>query len=286
MIYISSAAIRRDSLTEAVTELAKNGFREIELTAGNPLTENWLEELLEMKEKYQLRYLCHNYFPAPEEPFVLNLASQDQSTYQKSMQLAKRALEISAILGGDRYAIHAGFQLDIPVSQIGKRIDDLPLNEDKLAWSTFTNAVEELQGIAENVKLYIENNVLSLPNYESFKQKNPFYVTHFNAWNRLKNSNNSANLLLDVAHLKVTCQTLSLDFKSELERMALSTDYIHLSDNDGQTDTNQKISADTDWLKWLKDLHLSSETVYTVEVYGGIDDVRSSYDTIKNTLVS
>lgn len=283
MIYISSAAVRRPTLIHAVKQLAENGFKCIELTAGNSLTKNWLLDLLELKEKYNLSYLCHNYFPVPEKPFVLNLASLDDETYTRSIALTKEALEVSRVLGGSKYAVHAGFRIDIPVSQIGKKIEKIDFNDELTSWERFVKSVDGFFNLPSSIERYIENNVLSAANYTSYQGKNPFYVTDKASWFQLKNEVPEAQLLLDVAHLKVSCHSLGLKFEDELRTLALSTNYIHLSDNDGLSDSNQAISKNTNWLSLMKELPLSKENIYTLEVYGGIDVLRSSYDIVANS---
>ena len=285
MIYVSSAAIRRESLTLAVKELAEHGLLNIELTAGNALSENWLEELLELKAKYKLNYLCHNYFPVPKNPFVLNLASLDETTHTNSVQLAKRAIEVSKQLGGTKYAIHAGFRIDIPVSQIGKKIEKIDFYNEEKCWQKFTETVNALYAETDGVELFIENNVLSKPNFESYEGVNPFYVTDENSWNSLKSAVPKSNLLLDVAHLKVSCNTLGLDFEKQLSSMAVQTNYIHLSDNDGLTDSNLPITENTMWLEQLKELNLSDNIVYTLEIYSKVNQILEVRDLVEKKLI-
>jgi sugar phosphate isomerase/epimerase len=73
------------------------------------LYDDLLNDLLELKAKYNLTYRCHNYFPPPPKSFVLNLASLDDDIFQMSMDHAKKALELSESLGADKYGLHAGF---------------------------------------------------------------------------------------------------------------------------------------------------------------------------------
>ena len=45
---------------------------------------NFEIDLLELKDKYNLNYQCHNYFPPPQQDFVLNLASLNDDTFNKN----------------------------------------------------------------------------------------------------------------------------------------------------------------------------------------------------------
>ena len=76
MIYISTSCIKNNKkIKTSVEELAINGFSNIELSGGTEPYDQMEYDLLELKDKYNLNYRCHNYFPPPIEPFVLNLAS-------------------------------------------------------------------------------------------------------------------------------------------------------------------------------------------------------------------
>lgn len=285
MIYVSSAAIRSISLSQSVKTLAESGFTNIELTAGNTLTENWLDELLELKAKYRLNFLCHNYFPVPASPFVLNLASLNTKIQAKSIALAERALDTSRKLGGDKYAIHAGFRIDVPVAQIGKKIERIDFYDEVACWNQFIDSTNKLYSKFTDVELYIENNVFSAPNAESYDGQNPFFVTDLNSWEVLKKATPKAQLLLDVAHLKVSCQTLGLNFLDQLNALATQTDYIHLSDNNAMTDSNQIIGKNCVWLKQMQELNLPKDNTYTIEVYGDLNAIKQSYNLVEKALL-
>ena len=54
----------------------------------------------------------------------------------------------------------------------------------------------------------------------------------------MNNTPKNINLLVDVAHLKVSANSLGLDYFGELEKLFQLADYVHLSDNDGYSDQN------------------------------------------------
>ena len=83
MIYISSSCVKNTKIKDSVEELATNGFKNIELSGGTEYYDNFENDLLELKDKYNLNYRCHNYFPPPKKHFVLNLASPNNETFQE-----------------------------------------------------------------------------------------------------------------------------------------------------------------------------------------------------------
>jgi len=91
------------------------------------------------------------------------------------------------------------------------------------------------------------------------------------------------NLLLDVAHLKVSCQSLNLDFKKELQLFSELTDYIHISDNNGKHDSNDALAEKTSLFEQLKQINFSNKTV-TLEVYSDLKKIKSSYLLVKKLM--
>ena len=281
MIYISSSCIRATKIEDAVKTLVDEGFTNIELSGGTHYDENALTKLIQLKNKYNINFLLHNYFPTPQIPFVLNLASLEPEIAAYSLEHVKKAIDWSVALEARKYAFHAGFLLNIPLNQIGKEIEKVQLFDLQKATEQFE---KNLDSIAEynnqRIKLYIENNVLSNANYNSFNQVDAFFFTSSNNLSSFK-SPNELNILLDAAHLKVSCNSLSLNFEEEFKKLYSQTDYIHISDNNGKNDTNKGLREDSELHQVLKRNWKPDKNV-TIEVYSGIEDIKRTYKILEN----
>ena len=143
-------------------------------------------------------------------------------------------------------------------------------------------SVKELIAEESSVELFIENNVLAKMNYENFGNVNPFFLCDSVSYHEI-NDIIPINLLLDVAHLKVSCQSLNLDFKTELDYLIGNSTYIHISDNDGSADTNGKFSLSSDLFNQLKN-HTFEDKIITLEVYDGIEALQESYSVTENLI--
>lgn len=284
-MYVSSSCVKAVSIKEAVEKLHAYGFKNIELSGGTRPYPELKADLLSLKKELGINFLCHNYFPPPIENFVLNLASLNEDIYTKSMNHVQSALELSAALGADRFAVHAGFLMDIPVSEIGESISNIKLFDEKEAKARFVDSLKILMEKAKslNVMLYIENNVLSDTNYSNFGKVNPLFVCTKAGAEEIKNLVPGIKILVDIAHLKVSCKTLGLNFEEEALYLVNSTDYIHLSDNDGLSDSNKEIKENSEVLNLLKRMNLKNKFI-TFEVYTGLDKVKESYDNINKLL--
>ena len=282
MIYISSSCVKHTKIRDSVQELATNGFQNIELSGGTEYYEDFENDLLELKGKYNLNYRCHNYFPPPKKPFVLNLASLNDETFQMSFDHLKKVVALSNRLGADKFAFHAGFFIDIKLNEIGKKLSRDNLFDEKEAIERFCNAYSVIKKQAKNVSLFIENNVFSKTNADTYDGENPFMMTNFNEYKSLKEIIDF-NLLLDVAHLKVSAKTLGLNWEDEFENMIDVSSYIHISDNDGLHDLNNQLTRSSSLLSMLRQANTKNKD-FTLEIYDNMDAIKKSNEILNETV--
>lgn len=280
MIYVSSSCVKTKNLEDAIETLVSQEIYNIELSGGTEYDKEIVSNLRRLQESYKLKFMAHNYFPPPKEDFVLNLASLNDNIYNKSMEHCKRAIDLSVSVGAESYGMHAGFFINIATDQLGKRIRKSELFDKEKATERFCKGFTELKSFAGNIDLYIENNVFSEANHEEYPDSNPFMLTCYDEYMELKQML-GFNLLLDVAHLKVSAHTLGLDFDSELSNMAMKSDYWHLSDNNTLADENKKLEDNL--LRKLEKLPFRPKQA-TIEIYDNIDVVLGSYQKAKEVL--
>ena len=213
-----------------------------------------------------MRFLIHNYFPAPSEPFVLNLASKDRALLRQSRGLCHEAMRLCKKLGSPFYSVHAGFCFSAKPKDLGEKQSHLPLTEREQAKEIFLESVREL-GAAGNelgVELLVENNVVSHENSEGGMQR--YLGVRADELLEFSAEKNVA-LLLDTAHLKVSAQSLDFSLNEEIEALASSVHAVHLSDNDSQADTNQPLTEDTPEIEYLVENGLQ-KIPWILEAYG------------------
>lgn len=263
MIYISTGGFRGRTADVVSAELLNAGVKSIELSGGAH-SETLLSDLQALAQ--DIHFQVHNYFPPPADPFVLNLGSLDTLTGKRSIAHVEQALKWCVALGADRYSFHAGFLLDPKVDELGKRIPSRRLFDRDECIEVFVSRVSRLAEIADSagVTLMIENNVLSAKNAHEFSE-NPLLMCDPQECQTIMGLlPDSVRQLIDVAHLKVSANSLNFDpsqmFNLCHERIAA----YHLSDNNGQEDSNRQFDEDA-WF-WP---HLKSDVgYYSVEVYG------------------
>lgn len=283
MIYVSSSCVKYKKIQDSVVKLVNHGFKNIELSGGSEYYDGFEDDLLELKARYDLNYICHNYFPPPKEHFVLNLASLDNEIYEKTLNHLVHAIELSKRLDAKKFGFHAGFLVDIKVSEIGKKISKNDLYNKDIAIQRFCDGLQKLQDIAGNLNLYVENNVFSSTNFKTYNGKNFFMLTHYAEYAEL-HEKIDFRLLLDIAHLKVSSKTLGLDFEQELEKLIYQSDYIHISDNDALHDLNHKLHEDSHLANLLKKQNLKNKD-FTLEIYDDIEVIKETYTILQEVIL-
>ena len=282
-VFVSSCCIKIDNITTAVETLVREGVRHIELSGGTNYIKDIKEKLISLKNKHNVNFICHNYFPPPKQPFVLNLASLNKEIFDQSIEHAITAIELSKQLNAQYYSIHAGFLLDITTNEIGKQVAHRELQNRDQSIEQFVKAINIINQETDNFPIYIENNVLSFNNYKEFNNHNPFLLTCWDDYKELR-SLIKFKCLLDVGHLKVTCHSLGLNFKEELALFMDIAEYIHISDNNNISDQNRPLVKNSQMYSLLKGYDWSNKIV-TIEVYDNIENVLSSYNCMKDIIL-
>ncbi len=263
MIYVSTGGFRGRTADAVSLELSRAGIKAVELSGG-AYSGSLLNDLQALAPA--IDFQIHNYFPPPENPFVLNLGSLDPQVGERSVAHVELALEWCGVLGGDRYSFHAGFLLDPKVDELGKRIPSRRLFDREKCIETFVSRVTRLADIAAEagITLMIENNVLSAKNAEEFSG-NPLLMCDPQECREIMAVlPGNVMQLIDVAHLKVSANSLKFDPSRMFEVCGDRIAGFHLSDNDGLEDSNKPF-GDHAWF-WP---HLKPELdYYSVEVYG------------------
>lgn len=270
--YISSNAFPVRTLDAIFEECNQRGITHLELGSGVLYDPHAREKIIERSKKTNI--LLHNYIPAPEIPFVLNLASRDAATLEKSTNLVKTALEISDEIGASFYAVHSGFAYDAQPEFLGKKQTHLahyPISE---ARDIFLASMRSLASYAREleVTLLIENNVL--PAFNLINGTNQSYLV-VGSEDSLDVMNELAplgvGLLLDTGHLNVSAHALRFSPIEFIHTMRYHIKAFQISENDGTVDSHSPITQTSWFLPELK--KFSPETAVTLEVNGHLNEV-------------
>jgi len=222
-------------------------------------------DMARVYETCNLTRMPHNYFPAPAVPFVLNLASKNEEIRRQSMEHCLLGLRLSAQADAPFYAAHAGFCIDPNPDELGKQLRVNVPYERETHWQLFLESVQEILKTADELDtdFLIENNVVAAMNM--YENKNPLFCGDAPEMARLIGdiSHPRLGILLDTAHLKVSSNTLNFNLNEAMKILQPHIRGIHHSDNDGQLDTNEKITPEYWFFDYLKNYR---ELTHVLEV--------------------
>jgi sugar phosphate isomerase/epimerase len=260
-IAISTVAFRGQSMGEII-EIAKKEHWMIEFSSGMPYSSNLMDQYLNA----DIPRMLHNYFPPPEKPFVLNLASKDESIHKKSIQHCKQGLFLAKKTNGPYYSAHAGFCGDPKPEELGHTIKFDPNFDRELYWQNFIQAIGEILDYANelDVDFLIENNVCAKFNVVG-ANRNPLLCADPEEIKKLFTDikHPRLGLLLDTGHLQVSANTLEFDKYEAVQEMTSLIKGIHHSENNGVVDNNEKLDYDYWFLKFM---NAFSDLIHVLEV--------------------
>jgi len=280
VIYISSSCAIEPAICAAVEKIALNGYKNIELSGGAEYYDGLLDDLIKIKEKYGLEYLCHNYFPPEKEGIVVNIASLNDKIRNRSIAFLLRALDACEKLGSRKFGFHAGYYMDIDKNEFGRKISGKGAMRKKESTERFCDGYKTLlkHSAGSRIDLYVENNVYSYDNYQIYGSDTPLMLVTYEDFIRLSELINF-KLLLDIGHLKVSSASLGLDLSSQLEQMLHISDYVHVSDNDGRSDQHKSLIQSFTGINGTADI-LSGKTI-TIEVCEEMKKVKATFEICK-----
>ena len=249
-IAVSSLTLTGKSPEEIISISQKENYI-LEFSSGMPYRKDMEEIFLSAPVKK----LPHNYFPAPEKSFVLNLASMNDEIRNRSIEHCINGLRLASLANAPFFSAHAGFCIDPNPSELGKQIKQ-QVNVDKNKnWKLFFESVKTILKESEKYKadFLIENNVIAAMNvYED--GTNPLFCCDDSEMINLINEINNPRLgiLLDTGHIKVSSNTLKFSLDACVFKIKPFVKCIHHSDNDGIFDTNQQIDEKYWFWKYIK----------------------------------
>lgn len=242
-IYISTSAFQTDILVDA-GEAALKSIRKIEFTGGKHIgykrTVAGIEGLL---RNGVTDVLIHNYFPAPEESFVLNFASEAPAIRERSFSLAEKAISLCARFGAPYYSFHPGYLDDGYERADGHfAFSSRGFAPYQKALARFRESVLQLleMGKAKGVAIAVENLFPAPGNVQTSLNCSMGQVDEL-----LSALPDEVGLLVDLGHLNVTAHYLKVD-KSRfvdflLSRFASRIYEVHVSGNCGAADEHLPI---------------------------------------------
>ena len=280
-VFVSTACLPGvQPITSRISLYRSHGLNAIELGAGVSIDKDSLSQVAGMG----CQFLVHNYFPPPSEPFVLNLASGDDSIRKRSLDLISEALALTARLGAPFYSVHAGFITDPTSFGTTSFVFPMPASPDEpqFAMDRFTTALEIAVDRAQHlgVQLLVENNVCSHElRGKLLLDTADEFLTLFHIL-----PSPYLGILLDTGHLNVTAHTLDFDRMSFVDEVTPYIRAFHVHDNDGIADTHQPVQPGSWVFDVLRRPEFAGLPIVVEARFETVADLRRHVDWLKTEL--
>ena len=267
-IFVSTNAFGNKRLKDILNECKDHSISNIELSRINGHKQE-VEDLITRSSQYSnFNFQVHNYCPPPKVPFVLNLASKDTEVLNMSRDHCLRAIDLIHAFQAPFFGFHCGFCFDAQPHDLGSRLTHLPRYSLIEGEEIFIESLRILSDYAKRkgVLLAIENNVLSHINLIEGRNELLLGVRAEEIIRYINNTGrNNIHALLDVAHLKVSAESLGFDPHEFIMSLASHITGVHFSDNDGKTDSNDPVTEKSWFWKPLKGI-IKENTTLILEV--------------------
>lgn len=266
--YLSTSCHARNSVEEAVRWCHEISPHRVEISAPhNYQTLNDLEVVLRRLKEEGFALTLHNYFPPPEDSFVLNMAADEQRGKSATKSLVEGALRLARAAGSPLYGIHAGY-----LSRADAR-DDGTFQFDN-AMSSYVDALDRAVAFvhqiapkfrAQNVHFLVENL------FPSPKKRHSLFCTIEEIKEFMNQVPESVGVLLDLGHLNVSSVIMEFDRDNFLdEYLQLFSDRlieVHVSENQGLKDEHLAVKEGSWQLEAIRRIHDAKNAEGTPRVY-------------------
>lgn len=213
------------------------------------------QDMVDFFNHLDISRFAHNYFPAPKDPFVMNLGSANDIIRQKSIAHCIQGIQMSKKANASFFSAHAGFCIDPNPEQLGQQLNvNVPISRSH-NWTLFIESINSILVEAKkmDITFLIENNVTAQFNLRNDGQEVLFCSRPEEILKLHKEINSDFfGILLDTAHLKVSSKALNFGLVNAIEDIKHTVKYIHHSDNDGYKDTNGSIDRAYWFLPYIK----------------------------------
>ena len=243
-MFVSTTFLADETgIGDALAICAEHGLGAIELGSNHC----YEPDPATVVERHPLRYLVHNYFPAPADPFVVNIASLDDDIYQRSLAHIGRSLEFCRRIGALLYTIHPGFLSDPSGPGRGTGNYDFLFPEGPVDADVYERAYGRmLDALTWAVDRAAACRVrLALETEGSMSRRDHLLLQRPHEYERLMKRFSPADLgiNLNVGHLNLASAAFGFGADTFVDLIADYVVAIELSHNDGTADDHRPLQA-------------------------------------------
>lgn len=226
---------RKYTLLEILEAYESAGFEAVELGTAHSPDQVDVPSI----KKFDFEYSVHNFFPLSDTNHLLNIASSDRKSLDMTLKVALGAVDICHQVSGSFYGMHAGFRSDVTASTLGVPLEYSAITSYEEAHAIMVDTIQRVCDHARpmGIEVLVENHVLAPFNLVNGRNELLLMCDRDEAVRMCKDVDRSNfGVLVDLGHLRVTCQTLQTDPIAFIDAVGPWLKGFHLSENDGTSD--------------------------------------------------
>lgn len=238
-IAISSTFIP-DGLTlhSALKIIQELNIKIVELGSNHCYENNY-----EYLNDYKFEYLVHNYFPIPQNSFVLNIASPDMNIRVLSLNHIKNSIDFCSRIGASLYTFHPGFLTDpLPPKFNMASTYDFEWNSTMLKMTSYQDSWEwMIQSLREITSYATDRGVkIAIETEGSFHKAGHLLMQTPHEYERLFSmiGFDGLGINLNIGHLNLAKNFFEFDLNNFIDLIASRVCALELSHNYGKEDNH------------------------------------------------
>lgn len=192
------------------------------------------------------QFLIHNYFPPPPEPFVANLASDDEGVAAATLDLCKKAILLCEQLCIPYYSVHSGFFCHATPKDLSRDLTELPRIDRRQGMDLLLKRLAFIANFAKErgISIAVENHVVAPFNLVDGENSLLPGATARELVEIIRSADtDNLFVLLDLGHLNVTASTLGFSMEDAVGDLAPHVLAVHVSANDGGSDQHLRLQT-------------------------------------------
>ena len=253
-IFVSTTFAKDDSRISDVLKICKKEkVFNIEL-GSNHIYENNFKRII---NKYNFKFIIHNYFPIPKKSFVVNIASLNKKIRDLSLQHIKKAIIFCKETNSKLYTFHPGFLYDpISASRSKENYDFIWRNKNlkknrNLAYKQMLLSLKKIVNFAKKkqIKIAIETE-------GSFRKKNLCLMQTPEEYKKLFYyfSPSDLGISLNIGHLNLASRAFNFSRKKFVDGIKNYIVALELSHNNRLDDQHLPLKKNAWYWKIINDL--------------------------------
>ena len=235
-LYISTTFINDGrSLYDALKICDENKISSIEIGSNHSYEEDY-----SYLSDFNMNFLIHNYFPVPENSFVINIASLNNEIRKRSINQIKRSIKYCSDIGASLYTFHAGFISDPLGANKSKSNYDFQWDEFQILNSKYEKATDLMYNSLDKIINYASSLKIPicLETQGSFGKKEHLLFQKPEEYNQFMDryEPSDVGLNLNIGHLYLSANAFNYNWKDLVDSISGYVLAMELSHNDGFED--------------------------------------------------